>query len=115
MPAVISQSFQVVNNQTGIFTLVTTAFGTLVITAFRAGVGAGTTVTMTLTRDGAQVIQQVLNNPSITTCETWCSDQVANIVGASMQFRVHFYSINPNVTATAGCWNPGVTIPSVWW
>ena len=115
MPLIRGQAFVIVDDQNATITLDTTSFGQLVITVQRAGSGANTTITLVLRRDGVLVNQQTLNNPTVAGCEAWISDNVSNVVGETFQFRVHFYTVQPQITATISCWDGGMTIPPVWW
>ncbi len=115
MPSISAQSFEIVDALNAIVTLVTQSFGTLVITVQRAGSGANTTIAFVMTQNGVQVAAQVLANPTIAVAEQWVSDKVSAVVGAQMQFKIHFFSVNPTITATIGCFNGNVVVPANWW
>jgi hypothetical protein len=113
VPAIRAQSLEIVDNAHGIVTLVT-HYGTIVIDIVRGGAGGNTSITYTVVKDGVQVDGAVIANATIAAAEAWASQAVSRIVGEALQFRVHFFSLNP-LSAQIGCFNGGDVIPSNWW
>lgn len=114
MPAIRSQTITIVDNAHGVFTVVTSFYGTIAYDVLRSGSGAGTVITMTVKVNGAQVRQEALPAPTTATVEDWVSADFNTRAEASVQFKIHFFSFNP-LSVSIGTFNAGEVISSTWW
>jgi hypothetical protein len=112
MPAVRSQSVDVISADHATVTLVTQQFGTIFVDVLRTN--GPTVVTITSVQDGVQRGQTVLSNPPAATVESNVDAAVAALLPGGLQFRSHLLSVSPLALQIA-CFDAGVVIPAAWW
>ncbi len=112
MPAIRSQSVEIIDGDHATLTLVTAQFGTIFVDVLRTT--GPTVITITSFQDELQQDQIVLENPPASQVEAQIDAAVQSLLPGGFQFRSHLVSNNP-ITVRIGCFDPGIAIPPDWW